>query len=321
MSTLITPGTSWQQISVTFTADSTNALRVHLYYSAGSGTIYYDDVLVQPTSTNGSGTTHLFTGDERDTQTNLDHTWFRKYSSAQGRWMTPDPAGLAAVDPTNPQSWNRYAYVLNDPLDFADPLGLDPPCGDGFNPHVVDVTRSSGTWYYDYMWLGGIVGLGQLGEIAAGGNGNGKCHDPQRTGGNGAGSGGGSNTQIVNGDGQSCTPSVFDPSCKPPSCPTVFINSSNDAIDFIPALPSGFAPEDAAKAATAAAVTRHIVNRGLVVPLRSSIVRKLLFWGETAADAVLIGPALYQAAVGFKHETTAWWNHKCTTIWSTSRVP
>jgi len=26
-----------------------------------------------------------------------------------GRWISPDPAGLSAVDPTNPQSWNRYA--------------------------------------------------------------------------------------------------------------------------------------------------------------------------------------------------------------------
>jgi RHS repeat-associated protein len=75
-----------------------------------------------------NSTSHKFTGDERDTETNLDHTWFRQYTSAQGRWMTPDPAGLAAVDPTNPQSWNRYAYVFNDPLDFVDPLGLDGDC-------------------------------------------------------------------------------------------------------------------------------------------------------------------------------------------------
>jgi len=43
----------------------------------------------------------------------------------QGRWVSPDPAGLAAVDPTNPQSWNRYAYVENDPIDYYDPLGLN----------------------------------------------------------------------------------------------------------------------------------------------------------------------------------------------------
>jgi hypothetical protein len=40
--------------------------------------------------------------------------------------MHPDPAGLEAADPSNPQSWNRYAYVSNDPLSSTDPLGLCP---------------------------------------------------------------------------------------------------------------------------------------------------------------------------------------------------
>lgn len=55
-----------------------------------------------------------------------DDSWTfpaRQYSN-QGRWVSPDPAGLAAVNPANPQSWNRYAYVLNDPCTFVDPLGL-----------------------------------------------------------------------------------------------------------------------------------------------------------------------------------------------------
>jgi hypothetical protein len=42
--------------------------------------------------------------------------------------MMPDPAGMAATDPTNPQSWNRYAYVLNNPLSNFDPLGLQVTC-------------------------------------------------------------------------------------------------------------------------------------------------------------------------------------------------
>ena len=79
-------------------------------------------------SCDGSGdyTSLRFTGDEHDWESNLEHTLFRQYSSTQGRWLTPDPAGLQAVDPSNPQSWNRYAYVMNMPTVLTDPLGLDP---------------------------------------------------------------------------------------------------------------------------------------------------------------------------------------------------
>jgi RHS repeat-associated protein len=82
------------------------------------------------TGTCGDVSPMHFTGDERDSETGLDHTWFRQYSSSLGRWMTPDPADLAAVDPSNPQSWNRYAYVANQPIDSTDPSGLDRICAD-----------------------------------------------------------------------------------------------------------------------------------------------------------------------------------------------
>jgi RHS repeat-associated protein len=42
----------------------------------------------------------------------------------QSRWISPDPAGLSAIDPSNPQSWNRYTYALNNPLALTDPSGL-----------------------------------------------------------------------------------------------------------------------------------------------------------------------------------------------------
>ena len=50
----------------------------------------------------------------------------RLYHQSQGRWISPDPAGMGAVDLTDPQTLNRYAYVANNPLSFTDPSGLGP---------------------------------------------------------------------------------------------------------------------------------------------------------------------------------------------------
>ena len=73
-----------------------------------------------------SGTTDLsFTGQNSDTSSGVYDFLYRPYST-QGRWPTPDPAGLAAVNPTNPQSWNRYAYVLNNPIKYVDNIGMMP---------------------------------------------------------------------------------------------------------------------------------------------------------------------------------------------------
>ncbi|MGE0407557.1 MAG: RHS repeat-associated core domain-containing protein [Candidatus Korobacteraceae bacterium] len=55
-----------------------------------------------------------------------------------GRWLTPDPGGLAVVNPFNPQSWNRYSYVNNNPLNAVDPWGLDP-CVNGRNPQTGNI--------------------------------------------------------------------------------------------------------------------------------------------------------------------------------------
>jgi RHS repeat-associated protein len=65
-----------------------------------------------------------FTGQSQDTNTGLFDFLYREYNPVQGRWISPDPAGLAAVNPANPQTWNRYAYALNNPLSSVDPTGL-----------------------------------------------------------------------------------------------------------------------------------------------------------------------------------------------------
>ena len=72
-------------------------------------------------------TTQSFTGDTTFLTTNnggLSDTPNRELRVRQGRWISPDPASLSAVDMTNPQAWNRYAYVANQPLTSTDPSGL-----------------------------------------------------------------------------------------------------------------------------------------------------------------------------------------------------
>jgi RHS repeat-associated protein len=67
-----------------------------------------------------------FTGQSSNLNSAFYDFMYREMSGQQqGRWISPDPAGLAAVDITNPQSWNRYAYLTNNPLNQTDPVGLD----------------------------------------------------------------------------------------------------------------------------------------------------------------------------------------------------
>jgi len=76
---------------------------------------------------------YKFTGKQRDTETasfpggtdGLDDFRARFNSSNFGRFMSPDPAGMMAADIGAPQTLNRYSYVLDNPLSFIDPFGLD----------------------------------------------------------------------------------------------------------------------------------------------------------------------------------------------------
>jgi RHS repeat-associated protein len=64
----------------------------------------------------------------------------RNLSVVEGRWQSPDPAGLGAVDLTNPQTLNRYAYVVGNPLGLVDPTGmylLAPGRGGDYDPCAI----------------------------------------------------------------------------------------------------------------------------------------------------------------------------------------
>src|SRR3989454_8008391 len=92
---------------------------------------------------------------QRDAENMLDPTLFRMYTSNQGRWLSPDPMPGSVL---NPQSLNRYAYVLNNPTNLIDLLGLQEPCtvANGCrDPHVVShepgLALSFGNCTLDYV--------------------------------------------------------------------------------------------------------------------------------------------------------------------------
>ena len=66
-----------------------------------------------------------FTGYQRDQETNLDFAEARYYNSNHGRFTTVDPL-LASGKSSNPQTFNRYVYVMNNPLNSTDPSGMLP---------------------------------------------------------------------------------------------------------------------------------------------------------------------------------------------------
>jgi RHS repeat-associated protein len=108
----------------------------------------YSDVAYAPfgETYNAAGNSDLvFAGLPQINMPGLSDATNREYHAPQGRWPMPDPAGLAAADPANPQSWNRYAYVMNNPLLATDPDGLqqglscDPSHG-AYSPHWCPTT-------------------------------------------------------------------------------------------------------------------------------------------------------------------------------------
>ena len=64
-----------------------------------------------------------FTGYEHDGETGLDFAQARYYSSQYGRYTSPDPfAGSATI--ADPQTFNRYVYFGNNPVNGVDPSGM-----------------------------------------------------------------------------------------------------------------------------------------------------------------------------------------------------
>ena len=114
---------------------------------------------------------------ERDAETGLD--WFesRYYSSAQGRFTSPDefkggfldaftgqaafqPGPLPYADIGDPQTLNKYAYVRNNPLRYTDPNGhcVEDLCiGEAILAYTAATAVAGGAIYYAQR-LGTAIG-------------------------------------------------------------------------------------------------------------------------------------------------------------------
>lgn len=103
---------------------------------------------------------------ERDNATGLDHTWFRKHEYRGGRWTSPD-LYESSFSLDNPQSFNRYSYVENEPTNFIDPdgllMGIPGFCPAEYSAAECGITFGwgwswGGNWWLD--WFGGGVSIG-----------------------------------------------------------------------------------------------------------------------------------------------------------------
>lgn len=105
----------------------------------------------------GAGNKLVFTSYDRDSESGLDYALARYYDSRTGTFCSADPL---AGDPSDPQSWNRYPYGRNDPIDITDPSGKS-----WWSKLLIDVGIGVAMYFAGpeiASWLG-------IGDAAAGG--------------------------------------------------------------------------------------------------------------------------------------------------------
>lgn len=80
--------------------------------------VYLDGQRLAKFSVNPGEDNLQFPGQYYDSETELHYNWNRYYDPKIGRYLTPDPIGLAG-------GINLYSYVQNNPVNAIDPMGLE----------------------------------------------------------------------------------------------------------------------------------------------------------------------------------------------------
>jgi RHS repeat-associated protein len=105
-----------------------------------------------PSGSIESQTTRGFTGQEELADVGLVHLNGRVYDPLVGRMTSADPM---VPDPLNGQAWNRYSYVINNPLAFTDP--------NGYSWLSTFLDRSFGVLFRKFPILGALFEIFEVG--------------------------------------------------------------------------------------------------------------------------------------------------------------
>lgn len=133
-----------------------NVKSTHFYFGFGE----------EYTNSNADAIPLKFTGHERDAMEpgkGLDYMHARFYSPLFGRFLSVDPA--KSWKPKNPQSWNRYAYALGNPVKYLDPDGRVFKEAKEWGKAVIDVIdektlgKLSSSMRYNNLTIRGQLGL------------------------------------------------------------------------------------------------------------------------------------------------------------------
>ena len=98
------------------------------------------------------GTDYKFTGQEEDEETGLYYYGARYYNPEVGRFMGQDPAVYdeRVFDMLrNPQMFNSYSYVLNNPIKYTDPSGEEAYEVTGYYTMVLNTTVNDASYLQD----------------------------------------------------------------------------------------------------------------------------------------------------------------------------
>ncbi len=184
-----------------------------LVYNLQGGVVYKGSYAPYGESYAETGSTgqRNFTGQNQDLVGDLYDFPAREYHPIQGRWIQPDPAGLGAVDYTNPQSWNRYGYVLGNPLRFTDPMGMANDCGGPCTPFTFNdpTTGCVVTVTYESQYsTGGIYDIPKFTSNCQGPQNSGSQYGPPGVP-NHPNGGGGNQFQVIAKKQQLCVDSFY----------------------------------------------------------------------------------------------------------------